>query len=168
MASRLNCLDYSFAWKLLQQYTKRWDKTYLCGFILPDIRLHHLFFIVFHIAFFLDMYSYVFLYIMLCMLFLQAASFSARLTDLEDSADELSALSQSNSEVMATLQVRFDMNSSVCVCVCLWMYACMYICEYVHVTVCINTAFLQEGLFSNIQTFKENLETLDSRINKLS
>jgi hypothetical protein len=104
------------------------------------------------------------------MLFLQAASFSARLTDLEDSADELSALSQSNSEVMATLQVRFDMNSSVCVCVCvcLWMYACMYICEYVHVTVCIIAAFLQEGLFSNIQTFKENLETLDSRINKLS
>ena len=76
------------------------------------------FFIVFHIAFFLDMNSYVFLYNMLCMLFLQAASFSARLTDLEDSADELSALSQSNSEVMATLQVRFDMNASVCVCMC--------------------------------------------------
>jgi hypothetical protein len=104
------------------------------------------------------------------MLFLQAASFSARLTDLEDSADELSALSQSNSEVMATLQVRFDMNSSVCVCVCVCecMHACMYICEYVHVTVWIITAVLQEGLFSNIQTFKENLETLDSRINKLS
>ena len=67
---------------------------------------------------------------MLSMLFLQAASFSARLTDLEDSADELSALSQSNSEVMATLQVRFDMNSSVCV------YVFVNVCMYVYMRVC--------------------------------
>lgn len=59
----------------------------------------------------------------------EASSFTARLADLESCTDDVVALSQSNSEVLAALQVGFE---------------------------------------SNMQTLKDNIESLDNRIEKLS
>lgn len=51
-------------------------------------------------------------------LFLQATSFTSRLSDLENSVEDLNALSKSNGEVMAALQVFFSVFFSHAILFC--------------------------------------------------